>query len=126
MFAEDHPKGAKVLEVIAGSPAEKSGLKEGDIIVEVNKKKVASKADLQKHVGAAKADQTVKVIVERAGKKKTFDIKSNEEKKVLRKGKLIHPKLTLRPPQFLLGFSPHAPQRLPVSPFFLWPCLCHR
>ena len=75
VFAEDHPKGAKVLEVIAGSPAEKSGLKEGDIIVEVNKKKVASKADLQKHVGAAKPDQTVKVAVERNGKKKTFDIK---------------------------------------------------
>lgn len=75
VFAEDHDKGAMILEVIAGSPAEKAGLKENDIIVEVNKKKVGSKADLQKHVGAAEPDQTVKVVVERNGKKKTFDIK---------------------------------------------------
>jgi S1-C subfamily serine protease len=31
----DHPKGIKIMKIIVGSPAEKSGLKAGDIMVRV-------------------------------------------------------------------------------------------
>jgi putative serine protease PepD len=53
--------GAVVLSTVSGSPADKSGLKQGDVIVKIDNKAITSAADLQAAVQADKAGQTIKV-----------------------------------------------------------------
>lgn len=52
-----------------GSPAEKAGLKGGDIIVEFAGQKIANIYDYTYAMDAVKIGQPVKVIVLRAGKR---------------------------------------------------------
>ncbi len=57
------PRGAYISEVEAGSPAEKAGLKPGDIMVELNGEVIASADDLMKGLDAFGEGDTVKVTV---------------------------------------------------------------
>jgi len=68
-------KGVLVTRVIKDSPAEKGGLKSGDIIVEFNGKPVKSVTDLQLKVINTKPGETVKLKVIRDGKFKTLTVK---------------------------------------------------
>ena len=67
--------GALVNRVVDGSPAEKAGLKSGDVIVGVNTTTIASATDLTNAIGAAKAGQTVSVRIMRDGKRATLSAK---------------------------------------------------
>jgi putative serine protease PepD len=53
--------GAVVLTVVAGSPAAKAGLVQGDVIVSINGTAIATSEDLQKIVQDAKAGQSVSI-----------------------------------------------------------------
>ena len=53
--------GAVILSVVAGSPAAKAGLVQGDVIVNINGTDIASSDDLQKVVQNAKAGQSVSI-----------------------------------------------------------------
>jgi S1-C subfamily serine protease len=53
--------GAVILSVVSGSPADKAGLVEGDVIVNINGTAITSSDDLQKVVQAAKAGQSVSI-----------------------------------------------------------------
>ena len=53
--------GAVVLSVVPGSPADKAGLVQGDVIVNINGTDIASSDDLQKVVQNAKAGQSVSI-----------------------------------------------------------------
>ena len=53
--------GAVILTVVAGSPAAKAGLVQGDVIVNINGTDIASSDDLQKVVQNAKAGQSVSI-----------------------------------------------------------------
>jgi len=68
-------KGALVAKVLPGSPAEKGGLKEGDIIKTFDGKEVASLTDLITRVGHTKVGEKVKVKIIRDKKEKILDIK---------------------------------------------------
>lgn len=68
-------KGVKVINVEEDEPADKAGLKEDDIITQVNGKAVTSTDDLKKMMKDLKKGDTIKVTVLRAGSSKTFDIK---------------------------------------------------
>ena len=57
------PNGAYIVNVEAGSPAEKAGLKAGDILVELNGEVVASTSDLMSGLEAFKEGDTVTVTV---------------------------------------------------------------
>jgi serine protease Do len=57
--------GAKVTEVTAGSPAEKAGLKVGDIITKIDDVAVTSPEDLSKAVGAYKPNEKVTITYTR-------------------------------------------------------------
>lgn len=54
---------AFVVKVTPGSPAEKAGIKRGDIIIEFNGQKIADKGGLTKIVGATKIDSKVKAKI---------------------------------------------------------------
>ncbi len=53
--------GAVILSVVSGSPADKAGLVQGDVIVNINGTNITSSDDLQKVVQNAKAGQSVSI-----------------------------------------------------------------
>ena len=70
------PQGAYVREVVAGSPAEKAGIRPGDIIVEIDGRKMVDEKDitLVELINKKKIGETVKVKIWREGKEETFDV----------------------------------------------------
>jgi serine protease Do len=63
--------GATVLEVTKGSPAEKAGIKKGDIITKVNEAKIESPESLYETVHSLKPGDKVKIVFTRDGKDQT-------------------------------------------------------
>lgn len=68
-------KGVKVNDVEEDSPAAKAGLKEGDVVTEVNGKEVAGIDDLRNEVRDLKDGDTVKITYKRGGSSRTAEIK---------------------------------------------------
>ena len=68
-------EGVLITKVMPGSPAEKGGLKSGDIIVEFNGKPVKNVADLQLKVINTKPGEKVRITVIRDGERKTLTVK---------------------------------------------------
>jgi serine protease Do len=66
-FKRDNTSGALVSSVIEGSPAEKAGLKPGDVIVEFNGKKVAKATELPSLVADLPVGRDVPMVVVRDG-----------------------------------------------------------
>lgn len=64
--------------VISGSPAEKVGLKNGDIIVAVNGQKIDSKNNLSSMISRYSVGDTVKITYVRGGQEKTVEVKLEE------------------------------------------------
>ncbi len=66
----DLTEGAYVQEVIIGSPAEKSGIVEGDIIIKIDNDAVRdNEGGLAAIVAKKKIGQTIKILIDRSGKK---------------------------------------------------------
>jgi serine protease Do len=74
-------EGALIVDVNEGSPAAKAGLKEDDIITQVNKEKIEGPSDLYKVIGQYKADDKITIEYIREGKK-------NQKEIVLAKNKM--------------------------------------
>lgn len=70
---ENASKGVKIGSVIEGSCAEKMGLLEGDIILELNGAAVSNFDDLKADVMAISPGSTVEVLIERDGKEKLLE-----------------------------------------------------
>jgi serine protease Do len=73
-FGLDKPEGALVTEIINESPAEKSGLKRGDILLEVNNKGVDDVETLRNIIAQSKVGSTIVLKVLRD--KKNIEIKA--------------------------------------------------
>ena len=73
-FGLDSTHGALVNEVIEDSPADKAGLKRGDIIVEYDGTRVDELNDLPRLVAATPVGETVRVKVFRDGKERTIKV----------------------------------------------------
>jgi len=67
-------EGALISEVVEDSPAEKGGLKVGDVVIEVDGKKVKSSSHLQYLIGNREIGETVKIDVIRGKKKISLKI----------------------------------------------------
>lgn len=70
--------GLKVKQVRKDSPAEKAGLKVGDIVIEIDGKSVKGKDFVVKFVEKAKPDQKAKVKIIRGDSEKTVEVKIGE------------------------------------------------
>ncbi len=77
------PKGALVAEVTPGGPADKAGIKPGDVIVAFNGKEVEDNDDLVRLVSDAGIGVTVSVDVLRNGRRMTLALKTGERPKNL-------------------------------------------
>ena len=68
-------EGALVGEVQADLPADKAGIKSGDIIIDVDGTPIRNVRELQRKIAAFKPDSTVKIKVIRDGKEQTIDVR---------------------------------------------------
>lgn len=71
-------KGAFVEDVVDSSPADKSGILPGDLVIAVGDKKVAEYAELTRIVGDIEAGRTVAFSVIRDGQEKIVNVKIEE------------------------------------------------
>lgn len=71
----DKPRGALVVEVGSDSPAEKGGLRHGDVILEFDKKPIQDSTHLMHAVGATPVGTSVRIKVLRDGKERQLTIK---------------------------------------------------
>ena len=69
------PKGALVAGVEDKGPAKKAGLETGDVIISFDGKDVPEMRDLPRIVAETEVGRTVKVVVVRDGKQKTYNVK---------------------------------------------------
>jgi len=77
-FDLDTPKGAVVTEVLGNSPAEKAGVRRGDVIVALNGQEVENLARLRLLVAAAPVGSRMTIQVVRDGKKRRIDVTIGE------------------------------------------------
>jgi serine protease Do len=81
-------KGAMVMEVVKGDPADLAGIQANDIILEVNNRKVETSRDLTNLIANISVGEKVKILVLRNNKKQTFTVevaKRPEERKLASK-----------------------------------------
>jgi serine protease Do len=74
-FGLDRPMGALVVQVAKDSPADKSGLQDGDIIFKFDGKEILSSSDLPHVVGLIDPGTTVPVDIVRDKKRKKIKVK---------------------------------------------------
>jgi serine protease Do len=74
MNLSESTTGALVGEVEPNTPAEKAGIKSGDVITAVNGRNVSGARQLRLMIGSMAPGTKVKLDVNRAGQKKTFDV----------------------------------------------------
>jgi serine protease Do len=66
--------GAIVAEVIEGSPAQKAGFKQGDVVLKMNGTVVKDNRDLTRRVGALQAGETASFVVWRDNREMTISV----------------------------------------------------
>jgi serine protease Do len=68
------PVGAKLSEVVPGGAAEKAGLKPGDVVIEVNGKKILSQSALREFLDTVKGGDTIDLKAKRKDDLKDFKV----------------------------------------------------
>ena len=74
----EKPEGALIDEVIEGEPADNAGLRHGDVIVEINGKKITDTKSLLNRVAETPPGSEADLVVIRNGKKETFKVTIGE------------------------------------------------
>ena len=77
-FGLEGQQGAIINEVLPDSPADKAGLRAGDIVISSDGKKIKSAADLRNRVGLLPVGEKIKFRILRDGKETDFIIKVDE------------------------------------------------
>jgi serine protease Do len=77
-FGAKDTKGVLISDIVPDSPASKSGLKSGDVLLEFNGKKMEAPGDLQRAVGLSSPNQDAKLKVLRDQSEKTLEIRIGE------------------------------------------------
>jgi Do/DeqQ family serine protease len=91
-FAENL-RGAVVTQVTAGSPAERAGLRSGDVIIAIDGRAVRNADDVRNRIGLLRVGQKVALQVMRNGKSRTLHAVIERETMVSVAGEVLHPRL---------------------------------
>lgn len=83
----DKAKGALIGSVMPGGPADKGGLRAGDVIIRVDRVNIVSASDLTKNIAGEKPNTTLNIEVFRDGKIRRFEITLGDRSKGLNAGK---------------------------------------
>lgn len=110
-------KGAMVMDVVKGDPADLAGIQANDIILEVNDRKVETSRDLTNLVAGISVGEKVRILVLRNNKKQTFTVeiaKRPEETRMASKSpeKGREDELGIR----ITNLTPEMAKRLNLSP----------
>ena len=73
--AKDTNEGLRITRVLEGSPAEKAGLKEGDIVVRADDRDMAGLSDLREIVRRHNTDDEITVTVRRGDEELDLKVK---------------------------------------------------
>jgi putative serine protease PepD len=76
---EDDGSGAQIDEVLADTPADQSGLREGDIVTEVNGERVTDGIALIVAIRSHQPGETLEFTVERDGRERTISVTLDSE-----------------------------------------------
>lgn len=85
VVTETADKGVKIESVAPNSPAEKAGLKVGDILLKVSDEQISTPEKLQQVIKARKPNETVQIRYMRDGKKLTTEATLQTKKEIKRK-----------------------------------------
>lgn len=76
----DADPGVRITQIVAGTAAQKAGMRAGDVILRFGKHKVTTMIALVQIIGRHRIGQTVKVVVRRGDKQLTFELKLGARK----------------------------------------------
>ncbi len=93
-FGIDQTEGAVVVEVTDGSPADKAGLKAGDIVTGVNDRLIRSAADVRNAIALLRVGQAVRLEILRGGKALSLQAMITENRQEVISGDGLHPRLS--------------------------------
>jgi serine protease Do len=85
-FGLKETRGALVSDILEGSPAEKAGVKRGDVIVEIDRKPVENAVHLRNVVAGLEIGAKVQLKAIRDKKEQTVDVTIGEQPKDLARG----------------------------------------
>jgi len=71
----DHPMGALIARVEPGSPAAKAGLKQGDVVLEVNGVSVRNSSDLRNRIGLVRIGEKVDLTYRRQEEQRSTSVR---------------------------------------------------
>lgn len=77
-IAKNWIEGAGIVEVVSGSPADKAGLKQGDIVTKIDEERLNDKNDLAKIIAKKKVGQEIKISFWRDNEEKTISVTLKE------------------------------------------------
>ena len=107
-FKLDRPEGALVSQVEPGGPAERAGLKAGDVVRKVDGQAIVASGDLPALVGEARPGSTIKLEVWRDGRAETLSAKLGDASE--RKASLSRPRGASAPTGLGLALRPLQPE----------------
>jgi serine protease Do len=84
-------KGALVAEVMPDTPAEKAGVKRGDVILGFNGKEIGDERELTRLAAATPVGKTVKILINRNGKEMELGLTLGEYPDELKEASLFSP-----------------------------------
>ena len=92
-FGIERSSGFIVTQIETGSPADKAGIRVGDVIVAANDKPIHSSRDMHNLVGLQRLGQTIELVLFRKGAEVTLPVEIQPIEINKMGGGLIHPKL---------------------------------
>lgn len=95
IYPEDADQGVLIVEVVRNSPAEKAGLRKGDVIIEFKGESVKSEKQLRKSIADTRPQEEVEIIVLRNQQRENLIAEIGKAKPVF--GQLAEKYLTLPP-----------------------------
>jgi serine protease Do/serine protease DegQ len=87
-------QGAVVTQVSSGSPADKAGLKTGDVITHINDRLIKDASDVRNRIGLLRIGERVEMRILRNGKNKVLRAVIEEPEAVVIEGEKLHSRLS--------------------------------
>jgi len=93
-FGTGRSRGAVIAQIIPGSPAQKSGLRAGDVVTSVDQRRIDDAADLRNAIGLLRIGQELELRVIREGEEHILEARIDEAVEIMLKGETLHRSLS--------------------------------
>ncbi len=93
-FGTGRSRGAVIAQIIPGSPAQKSGLRAGDVVTSVDQRRIDDAADLRNAIGLLRIGQELELRVIREGEEHIVEARIDEAVEIMLKAGTLHRSLS--------------------------------